>query len=448
MNRIALLAMAGAFAAVPPIARADISISPTGSGDALYLPYWSVQDDTSTLLSISNARDEAKAVRVNVVGGGDGAPLLSFNLYLAPHDSWSAALVAGGDGLPELSSDDASCVLPALDQVAPDDGEDDDDGDEDEDGDAPVGGDLSGAIEIVEMGTLADDATLDLADCAALAQAFEEGGDWAVDANAGLAAPGGGLNASAEVVDLQDATVAEFPATALQGFVARASHLPPAQSGLRLSEPLAATDGEELVVRFADGSTQAFTSGTEAIGALLSSQALHGDVHEETAIGASTRWLVAFPTLHALAGDGEGNEGAMPSPFVDGCATATAQAFDADGLEVGTTTLDLCAATQLLTFGPGGADGESPQVQFDAETGTALLTFATPGDDGEANTLAVPAIGYRISSYGPSLPEQANDRAREAVGASYLVVQPLARMLPQLEEPLPEEPAPLPPVGG
>src|SRR5690606_25044028 len=141
-------------------------------------------------------------------GGEDGAPRLSFTLYLAAHDRYEAALVAAEDGGGiALDSDDASCTL--LQEDAEPDPLPGAPGDDP--GNGPPGGTsalATGAIEIIELGVLPEDAAglPPVGDCAALTAAFDADGGWAEDANAGLSAPSGGLSASVEVVDEDAAT--------------------------------------------------------------------------------------------------------------------------------------------------------------------------------------------------------------------------------------------------
>ena len=419
--RIATIAFACTLALAPAAraqdvpAPAPLALSPGGAGDALYLPYWAVGEDTSTLLSVSNTRAEAKAVRVTLVGADDAAPVFSFTLYLAPHDRYEAALVAAADGSAsvELASDDASCTLPRV-AVAADPAPGDPGPGNGPPGDAaPV---ASGAIEIVELGVLPGDvaALPAVADCAALAAAFEAGGSWADDANAGLAAPTGGLSASVEVVNEADATVAAFPATAFSGFSARARHVAPDAAAPRITEPFAASEDGTLGVDVG-GTLQEFTEaeGAAAIAALLETGALHGPVPADAT--ARSQWLLAVPGGSAEA-----------------CIAASAQAFDGSGTEAGAVTpLSICGGTALLAVGEE-PDGTPAALQFPASAGgSATLRFDATG--------GAPVIGYRLTSIGPELPEQASDRARDAVGPAWLVVQPLVR---EAAAPLP---APLPP---
>lgn len=399
----------------PTPTSAPLALAPGGSGDALYLPYWSVDADTSTLLSIANTGEDAKAVRVTLVDGGDGAPRLSFTLYLAAHDRYEAALVAADDGSGgvALASDDASCTLLQDDQPAGTGPGDPGNGP----GNGPPGDAAplaSGAIEIIELGVLPDDAAALPAvdDCAALVAAFDSGGTWAEDANAGLAPPSGGLSASVEVVNEADATVAVFPATAFSGFSARARQLAPDAPAPRITQPVAASEGGSIEVALGDG-LQAFpeAQGADALGAVLATGALHGPVPADA--NARSQWLLAMP-----GGSGEA------------CIEATAQAFDADGapLDAG-TPLSICGGTAKLTVGEDADDAAPAALQFPASAGgSATLAFEAGG---------APVIGYRLTSFGPELPEQANDRAREAVGPAWLVVQALVRDLPALQEPLP-----------
>src|SRR5690606_14865066 len=189
MMRLASIAVACALALAPaawaqeqpPVpepapapAAEPLALAPGGAGDALYLPYWAVGDDTSTLRSVANTRHEAKAVRGTLVGAAGAGPVFSFTLCLAPHVRYEAALVAAADGSTsvELDSSDASCTLPQVAVVADPDAPGDGPGAGP--GNGPPGDDAavaSGAIEIIELGVLPADAT-DLPavdDCAALA---------------------------------------------------------------------------------------------------------------------------------------------------------------------------------------------------------------------------------------------------------------------------------------
>lgn len=99
-----------------------VSLDADGVGQALIYPYFTVQNDAggnswNTYISVVNRRADAKVLRVRVREGRNGREIGSFNLYLAPNDMWSAAVIptsahplASG----RIISADSSCVNPRL----------------------------------------------------------------------------------------------------------------------------------------------------------------------------------------------------------------------------------------------------------------------------------------------------------------------------------------------
>jgi len=103
-------AMAGLYAAAGLIQCAEAAnLNPGGTGQALIYPYYTVNNDLNTLLSVVNTRDEVKAVKLRFLESDNGQSVLDFNLYLAPFDVWTAALSATGNGA-ELATADNSCT--------------------------------------------------------------------------------------------------------------------------------------------------------------------------------------------------------------------------------------------------------------------------------------------------------------------------------------------------
>src|SRR5687768_290799 len=75
-----------------------VSLNPRGLGEVLIYPYYTVQKDQDTLLTVGNASDLGKLVNVNIREGMNGRPIFSFRLYLSPHDIWTARISqVGGD---------------------------------------------------------------------------------------------------------------------------------------------------------------------------------------------------------------------------------------------------------------------------------------------------------------------------------------------------------------
>jgi len=93
--------------------------APSGIGDALVVPYFSVQDGNATLINIINTDDgttnDGKVVKIRYRAARNSDDLFDFTLFLSPSDVYAMMISEGADGLPFLSvpSDETSCTLPA-----------------------------------------------------------------------------------------------------------------------------------------------------------------------------------------------------------------------------------------------------------------------------------------------------------------------------------------------
>lgn len=100
---LASLLFAGAASAV--------NLNPAGVGQVLIYPYYTVNQNQDTLISLSNTEDSGKAVLVTFREGYNGRVVMHFTLFLAAHDRWSAAIsLASPDGGAQIASADESCV--------------------------------------------------------------------------------------------------------------------------------------------------------------------------------------------------------------------------------------------------------------------------------------------------------------------------------------------------
>ena len=110
MNRLAALFL---LAFAPALSQA-VYLSPDGLGQALIYPYYTVQsangDAFNTYLSIVNHTRDAKALRMRLRESRNGREVGQFNVYLAPNDTWTAALVPDSGGGARLVSSDQSCT--------------------------------------------------------------------------------------------------------------------------------------------------------------------------------------------------------------------------------------------------------------------------------------------------------------------------------------------------
>lgn len=114
-----LRAMAAALGSVFATTTSAVTLGLDGLGQALIFPYYTVRsseggDAFNTYISIVSTTTIAKAVRVRFREGRAARPVLDFNLYLAPNDVWTAALVPVEDatGGTRLLTRDRSCTDP------------------------------------------------------------------------------------------------------------------------------------------------------------------------------------------------------------------------------------------------------------------------------------------------------------------------------------------------
>lgn len=106
---IAVATLMGA-AATAQAAITSVEVNHEGLGGALLYPLYTVENGASTLVSVVNTTDEAKAVKVRFVEAMNSAEVLDFHLYLSPQDVWSGNIVATADGGAKLVSNDTSCI--------------------------------------------------------------------------------------------------------------------------------------------------------------------------------------------------------------------------------------------------------------------------------------------------------------------------------------------------
>ena len=96
----ALFAAVAAASALAATGAANaVYVNRDGLGQALIYPYYTARDGVSSLLSVVNTTAEAKAVEVRLLEGRNSREVLDFNLFLSPHDAWTAAVIPA-DGRP------------------------------------------------------------------------------------------------------------------------------------------------------------------------------------------------------------------------------------------------------------------------------------------------------------------------------------------------------------
>jgi len=96
-----------------------VNLNPDGLGQVLLYPYYTVNNNQQTLLSVVNTTNVGKVVKVRFLEGYNSREVLDFNLYLSRFDVWTADVFAlsdaglGGD-FAGIFTTDHSCTDPAL----------------------------------------------------------------------------------------------------------------------------------------------------------------------------------------------------------------------------------------------------------------------------------------------------------------------------------------------
>jgi len=394
-----------------------MTLNPRGTGQVLLFPYFTVNHQQQTLISVSNTTAQGKALKVHFREALNGREVLSFQIFLAAHDTWTGALFALGDaGLPgsgaALLVVDTSCTQPDIATISPKladgrpyqplldyaySGANSDTGPTD---DART---REGFFEIIEMAQLTGDTLAAITPvhgvptrCSALLPQVP-----AID----LSAPGGGLVGAEAIVNVAQGTLFSTNAYAIDGFANTSLYGASGSIHPHLGDATPGANGFVSAYVPIGGSYATLdyppAHAIDAVSALLMADALYGEWDNSPSEGAQTDWVVTMPTKRFYTDSGDSDvadprlTNALP-PFTylfgeksAGNATAFSAAhfnaalFDRDGQDVASVPAPCpweCPPsapfafgynTQVVTFAPspGAASGA---------LGSNLLTLTGP----------------------------------------------------------------------
>ncbi|HET7063418.1 MAG TPA: hypothetical protein VFI49_04015 [Rudaea sp.] len=296
----------------------------------LIYPYYTVNHQ-QTLVSVINATEHGKALKIRFREAYDGRDVANFNVYLGPFDSWVGAVYdtsSDGTGAAAIATNDNSCTVPAFPLT-------------------PVPGTLhaltfsnanysqgnfgtptgtdhgptnlartrEGFFEIIEMGEVVDQAsaspkTLEAIKpvngvppgCAQVRDAWAAGGYWVTNASTDLLPPAGGLYGAAGIVDVSMGTLYAFDATGIDGFSDVVQNSAPGDPKPNLSTAITDSAHDLATAYVPIGNTMvkadypASTRGVDAVSAVLTADTFYNEFDVEPGVGAATDWVVTFPT--------------------------------------------------------------------------------------------------------------------------------------------------------
>ncbi len=304
-----------------------VALNPRGIGEALVYPYYTVNAGQDTLIAVNNVSDVGKAVRVFVREGANGRVVTDFNIFLAPHDSWSGAISSSGEGaLARIGTSDHSCVgawtsnpqpfsTSAFDGLGP------------TPGNPPASGwatpdrTREGMIEIINGGDITPGSPLDTA----TRPAADGSAPSCVDTNGNVFAqhlhvPTEGLMGSAAIVNVAQGTFYPYTAIALSGFSDRplfGGDSPEAWNGLDAANSSGSANGGTIAHLLTPSGvplTFEYARGIDAVSAVFMTDRLYNEYLVNPYIGAATDWVVTFPTRQFYV-DKQSFPGDVTAPF-------------------------------------------------------------------------------------------------------------------------------------
>jgi hypothetical protein len=402
---LVLLSFAGTASAV--------TLDPHGLGQALIYPYYTVNRNQDTLVSVVNASGVSKAVQMRFREGYNARVVLQFVLFLSPHDVWTASLSSiSDDGGVLLRTSDRSCTDPAIPAAGVSFRS------ADYDGTGPVpadGGPTSitrtreGFMEFIAADDLVAGSPTDVAithvqtgqpgagvpaDCDAISAAWDQ---------TDVAAPSGAIYGSAAIVNVGQGTFFPYVADAISGFTSIPLS-PYADGAYPLGVSLADANSSEAVAGVAtayvtdnQGRPLAldYAFGIDAVSAVYMADAIHNEYIVAPSLGANTDWVVTLPTRSFYV-DPIYGQGPLPpfvAPLIDGSAAVDVSGFVYDreeggGDEFGHGCGNLCPPSEAsLSYQVNVIPVANPVTPAAATGvfGSALAKFPIPpyGDDGQ-----------------------------------------------------------------
>jgi hypothetical protein len=326
MNKLLLSLLSLAAGSV-----AAMHIDPSGLGQVLIAPYYTVNGGNQTLISIANRSDRGKALKVRFLEAMNGREVFDFNLYLAPHDLWTGALFSqNADAPATLITNDDSCTVPALKtstslpqlpngrrvaqfsdrQYV---------GDRNDAGPDDVRRTRDGYFEVIEMGEVINAGQRSLndisagsdgipANCLRIESAWAAGGYWAQNSEIDLTPPGGGVTTTVTLVDALQGSMYAYQAQAIDGFSSIVQHTVPGSALPNLASGVTHQNQGmvEAIVETGSGLVTArypLARAIDAVSALLMAETIDNEFVSRLSSGAISAWVVTLPTKKFYADD-------------------------------------------------------------------------------------------------------------------------------------------------
>jgi hypothetical protein len=286
---------------------AAVFVNSKGKGEVILVPYYTVNNNLNTSVTITNTNQTPKAIKITLREGLNGLPVLSYNVYLGGFDTWTFVMgaipstVAGFEGEPSggLFSNDQSCA-PLFNKAKTEftfEGL--------VDGPQTTQRTREGFIEIIEMGELQGDAAESAqavnglpGNCSFFETAWQEGGIWHESSGGNsqqdLAPASGGLMAEVDIIHVGEGVNYSIPVVALADFFAdeTVNHAAPADASLSLD----AAAPKATVLSDTKAYQLSFERGIDAVSAVLMADELMATYALDFYVNARSETIYTQPT--------------------------------------------------------------------------------------------------------------------------------------------------------
>jgi hypothetical protein len=282
-----------------------VSLNPNGIGEALIYPYYTVNKNQNTLISVVNPTSIGKAVQVRFREGYNGRDAMFFWVYLGPNDVWTASMSqTADDSSPVVKTSDKSCKGPLF----PEDGvvlrSSGYDGTSPEYPADAGPQDLSrtreGSIEFIVGADIAHGSATE-AEILGDSHHAPSCNNLASMSSDDLVAPTGGIYGSASIVNVGEGTFFAYNAVALQDFTDKKLFSANVPLGVTLADANSSESKRGGAVAYLTGSDERplaldYANGYDAVSAVLTADSIAAEYFVDQALGANTDWVVTFPT--------------------------------------------------------------------------------------------------------------------------------------------------------
>jgi hypothetical protein len=364
MKKIILPAMLSSlFSLSIDTVEANVSLNDKGIGQVLIYPYYTVNNDMNTLISLTNTTDKVKAVKIKFLEGKNNRDTLIFSIYIAPFDEWTAGLVPAistipghiGESTVKLITNDNTCTIPeniSGHEFRPYAYE----GDFIDEFDSNLSRVTEGQIQVFEMGNVVGEDAISAMHSTQNCNNLERNwmppnGKWVLDSTSNIEAPNGkgGLFGSVHLINIDAGVDFSYNAEAIQGYSTEIQHetsstlLPNLNSGNSRKSNITTSSGVESI---------SWEHPFQAVSSLFMTNSIYAEYIVDNNIGANTEVVLNFPTKEFFTDPSKSPLQTPVAPFTsvsEECESAELFSYNRESSN-SSNNIELCTAINTIEF--------------------------------------------------------------------------------------------------